>query len=207
MKKVSFLTAMLLATLAVAAHAGEIILYENTGLSGRQIDVRGYLPDIKAAGFNDHHASVLVKSGTWQVCADANFQGFCATLQPNEYQHLDTRFNERISSAREVGAPVAEAAPPTRERGWGGSIALFSRPSYRGRGVTLNRNMPDLDAVGFNDRASSLIVSKGTWELCSEGGYGGNCQVFEPGRYADLGPLARDISSARLLRNREPRRY
>lgn len=194
---------MLLATMSVAAQAAEMILYENPGFNGRQLAVSGYLPDIKAAGFDDHNASILIRSGTWEVCADANFRGFCATLQPNEYGSLDTRFNGRIASARVVGAPVADAGPARRERT--GSIAIYSRAGYRGRGITLERNTPDFEGVRFNDRASSLVVRKGTWELCSDDGYRGTCQVFAPGRYADLGSLTNEVSSARMLRSRNER--
>jgi hypothetical protein len=197
--------AMLLAS--AVTQAGEIIMYEHPGFKGRELMVRGYTPDINAAGFNNHNASVLVRSGTWEVCAEPNFRGFCATLQPNEYLHLDTRFNERISSAREVGSSaregggqVAEAGPPMR---WpAGSIEMFSRAGFRGQRVMVDRNTPDLNAMRFNDRASSLIVHKGTWQLCSDGGYRGTCEVFEPGRYSDLGPLGNDISSARMMRSR-----
>ena len=186
--------------MAVAAQAAEMILYENPGFKGRQLTVSGLLPDINSAGFNNRNASVLVRSGTWEVCAEPNFRGFCAKLEPNEYGSLDTRFNGRISSARVVGGPVADTRPARRGRA--GSIAMYSRAGYRGRGITLAQATPDFDAVRFNDRARSLIVRKGTWELCSDDAYRGTCQVFEPGRYADLGALTRDISSARMLRNR-----
>jgi hypothetical protein len=212
MKERTLLAALILATVAGAAQAGEIIMYEQPGLKGRQLMVRGDTPNLNATGFGNHHASVLVRSGTWEVCAEPNFGGFCATLQPNEYLHLDTRFNERISSAREVGRPVPQAGPAMRGpvaeagpamRGPAGSIQMFSRPGYRGRSIALDRNMPDLNAVRFNDRASSLVVRRGTWQLCTDDQYRGNCQVFEPGRYGDIGPFAGDISSARLMSNRE----
>ena len=202
MKKRILLAAMSLATVAIAAQAGEIVMYENPGLQGRELVVRGHTPNIRAAGFSNRNASVLVRSGTWEVCAEPNFRGFCAKLQPNEYRSLDTRFNERISSAREIGAPVTDAGPVY---GRAGSIEMFSRGGYRGRSITLDHSTPDFDALRFNDRASSLIVHRGTWELCSDDRYRGTCQVFERGRYTDLGPLTGDISSARMLRGRESR--
>ncbi|MBK7472147.1 MAG: beta/gamma crystallin family protein [Betaproteobacteria bacterium] len=111
MNKRTLPAVMLLATLSVAAQAAEMILYENPGFKGRQLTVSGLLPDINSAGFNNRNASVLVRSGTWEVCAEPNFRGFCAKLEPNEYGSLDTRFNGRISSARVVGAPVAVGGP------------------------------------------------------------------------------------------------
>ena len=204
MNERSLVAAMVLATVSVTAQAGEIVMYENPGFKGREIVVRGDMPNIRAAGMSNRNASVLVRSGTWEVCAEPNFRGFCAKLQPNEYRSLDTRFNERISSARQIGGPVADAGPDMRRPG--GSIEIFSRAGYRGRSIMLDHNSPDLNAVRFNDRASSLVVRRGTWQLCSDDGYRGTCEVFQPGRYSDLGALTGDISSARMLRGREHRR-
>jgi hypothetical protein len=197
MKTRTLVAAALLATTTIAAQAAEMILYESPGFSGRQLTLRGYMPDINSYGFNDRASSVTVRSGVWEVCTDAEFRGFCATLQPGEYRMLDPRFNDRISSAREVGATADVPAPRNDARG---SIELFGQSAFRGRSVTLERSIANFDEVGFNDRASSLIVGEGTWQLCSDGGFSGTCRVFEPGRYADIGPgLAREISSARLI--------
>ena len=39
----------------------------------------------------------------------------------------------------------------------------------------------NLDRVGFNDRASSVIVERGNWQVCEESGFRGRCIVLRPG--------------------------
>lgn len=59
-------------------------------------------------------------------------------------------------------------------------------------------------ASGFNDRAASLVVESGVWELCTSESYGGECRRYPPGRYADLGyGMSSQVSSARLVRSVE----
>ena len=67
MKKPTLLAAMLLATGAVSAQAAEMVLYDNPGMTGRQLTVRGYMPDINSFGFNDRASSISIRSGTWEV--------------------------------------------------------------------------------------------------------------------------------------------
>src|SRR5437867_2387656 len=156
MNRRTLLVAALLATSAIAAQAAEMILYESPGFSGRQLTLRGYMPDINSFGFNDRASSVTVRSGMWEVCTDAEFRGFCATLQPGEYRMLDPRFNDRISSAREVTAQAADVPPRYDSPRYDprvelqrveprGTIELFSQSGFRGRSLGVERSIPNLD--------------------------------------------------------------
>jgi hypothetical protein len=51
--------------------------------------------------------------------------------------------------------------------------------------------------IGFNDRTRSMIVTAGTWEACEHADFRGACQVYAPGRYANLGAFGGRISSMR----------
>jgi hypothetical protein len=195
------IAAALLASAGFAAQAAEMTLYETPGFGGRQLTLRGTMPDINSYGFNDRASSVSVRSGAWEVCTDADFRGYCATLMPGEYRALDPRFNNRISSAREVGPPVADANRPRFEPR--GAIEVFGQPGFRGRTMVLDRDALDLAGTGFNDRISSMIVREGNWELCTDARYSGDCRVFGPGRYADLGAgLNNQVSSAHMVPDR-----
>ena len=38
----------------------------------------------------------------------------------------------------------------------------------------------------MDDRASSIVVNEGVWQLCSGPAFSGTCRVFTPGRYPKL---------------------
>ena len=160
----------------------------------------GYTPNIANTGFNDRASSIVVNSGRWEVCTDADFKGYCVTFMQGEYPALDQRLSARISSARETGS-YADNRGNYNNYGRG-SIELFGQPDFRGRTIRLDQDANTLQGTGFNDRASSVIVTAGTWQLCSDDGFVGNCRTFTPGRYADLGyGMAKEVSSARLVRS------
>ncbi len=79
----------------------------------------------------------------------------------------------------------------------GGRVVLFDGYDFNGTSYPVNGNVSNLDGR-FNDRAQSMIINSGTWELCNDANYGGGCQVYGPGRYANLGGLSRRVSSVRL---------
>jgi hypothetical protein len=82
----------------------------------------------------------------------------------------------------------------------GSGIDLFSDPAYRGQRLRIESDVEDLTRANFNDRAASMVIFSGNWELCTNAGFGGDCTAFGPGRYVDLGPLSRGISSVRRVR-------
>ena len=45
-----------------------------------------------------------------------------------------------------------------------------------------------------------MIVHEGTWELCTEPGFGGRCQTFRPGEYRYLAGMNERVTSARQVR-------
>ncbi|MGK5077891.1 beta/gamma crystallin-related protein [Janthinobacterium sp. HLX7-2] len=84
----------------VAAFAGEIILFQDANFHGRSLSVRSDASDLSRQGFNDKTSSVIVRSGTWEVCKDARYRGGCRVLQPGRYKTVP--MNDAISSVREV---------------------------------------------------------------------------------------------------------
>ena len=184
---------------AAAAQAAEVTLYLQPNFNGRQLTLRGYTPNLADIGFQDQVASIVVNSGRWELCTQPDFKGDCATVGPGEYPVLDPRLNHRVESAREVGSNREQVGS---YNAYGrGSLELFGQPGMRGRSMKLDRDAPTLEGSGFNDRASSLVVTEGTWQLCSDAGYSGTCRTYSPGQYPDLGyGMAKEVSSARLVR-------
>lgn len=87
-----------------------------------------------------------------------------------------------------------------------GELTLFSRPDFHGRDVTVQGPVRDLAAIGFDNRASSLMVRSGRWEACSRPDFGGKCVVLDRGEYPDLNRLDDRISSIREVGRGEQRR-
>jgi hypothetical protein len=81
-------------------------------------------------------------------------------------------------------------------------VVLFEDPQYQGRTFEVNGDMPDLGAVKFNDRASSIQIGRtgGRWEICEHANYQGRCSRLD----ADQSVLPREwndaISSIRRVR-------
>jgi hypothetical protein len=79
-----------------------------------------------------------------------------------------------------------------------GEITLFEQPNFGGRRVTLRATTPNFDRPGFNDRASSMVIRDGFWEVCSDAYFRGQCVRLGPGEYRYLDPsLNNNISSVR----------
>jgi len=78
-------------------------------------------------------------------------------------------------------------------------IRLYEHANFGGRSFTTQRALADFTRAGFNDRASSAVVSGGRWILCDNSRFGGNCVRLRPGRYASLNAIGLNdrVSSAR----------
>jgi uncharacterized protein YcfJ len=83
-------------------------------------------------------------------------------------------------------------------------ITLYEGEGYRGRSMTIDDRIGNLDRAGFNDRASSVIVERGRWELCEHPRFEGRCVVLGRGSYPSLREvgLNNQISSIRPAEGR-----
>jgi hypothetical protein len=189
-----FLTLGVLSTAA----QGQITLYEHENFAGRVYRTGASVRNLADIGFNDRASSVVVRNGRWQVCSDAEFRGQCTTLDPGEYPSLSSvGLNDRLSSVRDLG-PAQDA--------WGGGwssarITLYENDDFNGRSVPASGNLADLANFGFNDRASSVRIRDGQWQLCVDANYRGSCITLGPGEYRSLRAMNMNdrISSVRDL--------
>ncbi|MFT5643376.1 MAG: hypothetical protein ACI83P_000922 [Janthinobacterium sp.] len=78
-----------------------------------------------------------------------------------------------------------------------GQLTLYTNVNFDGRGVTVRDAVPDLSQIGFNDRASSMVIDAGRWQVCVDAGFRGHCEVFERGEYAHIAGFNDLISSVR----------
>jgi len=222
-----FAAAAVLALCSHAAFAGELTLFADSDFRGARVTVQRDVPDLNRAGMNDRASSMVVRSGVWLVCEHRDFGGYCAEFGPGEYRGLP-RFNDSISSVREVtrGGPGRDRGDyrdggyrDDRDGGWrddrddrrgddrrgddrrgGGDVILFTDANFGGAEVALSSNMRSLNDVGFNDRASSMIIREGRWEICDDSDFRGQCAVYGPGRYSGLDRMNDRVSSIRRVR-------
>lgn len=83
----------------------------------------------------------------------------------------------------------------------GAQITFYENEGYRGRAFTASRRVADFDRAGFNDRASSVVVESGRWEVCEDIRLQGHCVMLRKGSYETLRGLGLEnrISSVRPL--------
>jgi uncharacterized protein YcfJ len=80
-------------------------------------------------------------------------------------------------------------------------IAFYEHDDFAGRSFTIEGQMENFDRAGFNDRASSVVVFRDRWEVCTDARFQGSCMVLRPGRYPSLNALGLNdrISSVRRV--------
>lgn len=85
-------------------------------------------------------------------------------------------------------------------------VRLFEHDRFAGRSVNINQPVRDMTRLGFNDRASSVIVRSGRWTLCEHGRFGGRCVNLRPGRYPSLSAMGLNDRVSSLRPTSGPRR-
>lgn len=84
-------------------------------------------------------------------------------------------------------------------------ITFYEHDGWRGRAFTTAADVRNFSSMGFNDRASSVVVERGQWEVCDDNRFGGNCMVLRRGSYESLSGMGMNdrISSVRRLHGRD----
>ena len=83
-------------------------------------------------------------------------------------------------------------------------ITFYERDGMRGQSFTANGPVDNFDGTGYNDRASSLVVRNGSWQVCTDANYRGRCVTLARGDYPSLRSMGLDksVSSARPVGGR-----
>ncbi len=78
-------------------------------------------------------------------------------------------------------------------------VTFYENEGFRGRVFNTAKSVNNFQRIGFNDRASSVVVDQGNWEVCEDAGFHGHCVVLRQGSYDSLRGLGLDdrISSVR----------
>ena len=170
--------------------------YEREGLSGRSFTTPTDLADFGRNGFNDRISSVEVVGGPWEVCQDSGYSGSCVVLRPGTHPSLKAiGLDNRISSARALGRDTGPDTLPPR-------ITFYERESFGGRSFYTQGEVADFGRAGLSDRASSVEVVGGWFEVCQGSGYSGQCVFLRPGKYPSLASIGlnNSVASVRAVR-------
>jgi len=194
----------------VAAHPGHgsqpggnsLTLYSGPNFTGRAVVLNEAQSDLSRLGFNDATRSIRHSgSSSWRICDDANFGAPCIQIN-GDLATIPGGLAGRISSAAPdysgyQGGSGGNHGPQPRSGVW-----LFDGQNFTGQRVDIQQSNPDLDRIGFNDRADSLAVARGeTWQVCEHADYRGRCEYFEGDSVEDLTRyyLRNTISSLRRV--------
>jgi hypothetical protein len=186
----------LLALGAASVACAQVTLYEHDNFRGRPYQVTREVGNLASVGFNDVASSLVIRSGRWQLCSDAGFRGRCVTLGPGRYASLGAMgLNDQLSSVRRIDLPRPPPPGPAAD------LMLYEHDNFAGRSFPVVRDLINLSPVGFNDVASSLVIRRGRWQLCSDAGFRGKCVVLSAGRYPSLGAMGLNdqLSSVRRV--------
>lgn len=178
--------------------AAGIILYAGN-FAGPQVALRESTPDLRQRSFDDAAVTVEVRSGNWDLCQDLDFTGGCLRLGPGRHT-LPAAFRSRVTSVRAAtddGAAAAPVAPQPVPLGMAAAVVLYEHANFGGRQAEFQGPMNRLDAAGFNDKATSVVISRGRWQFCEHADFEGQCLVLGPGRHALTGAFQDSISSLR----------
>ena len=73
---------------------------------------------------------------------------------------------------------------------------IYQDVDMKGPTFVATGSVPDMVKAGFNDKASSIIVSKGQWALYEDINFKGKNIILGPGTYNNLDTLGNDSLSS-----------
>ena len=153
------------------SYAG-ITVYEHPDFRGTSVSFRDGIPDLREHGLNDRITSLEVDGNqAWEVCRDIDFAGGCRVFTGSIDDLRAEGWNDRISSLRPAGFAGGGRGNVLGNRDRRGRanasqsrLVIYDRPNYRGDARDILSSATNLGSVG--DRARSVEVYGGTWELC-----------------------------------------
>jgi uncharacterized protein YcfJ len=100
--------------------------------------------------------------------------------------HHISIFTKRESTMHTFTRSILVAGLALGATAAGAQVTFYDQEGFRGQTFTTNRQVSNLDRYGFNDAASSAVVTRGRWEVCTDEQFGGECRLLQPGSYDSL---------------------
>src|SRR4029453_13796693 len=173
-----------------------VTLYQHKGHLVRAVELTSSIDSLDRRNFEDSADSAMVSGGVWRLCDSERGRGTCTDFQPGQYDSLGA-LNGRVRSAylvAQVQERVATVAvvPP-------GRAIVYEFPNFGGAPQVIEYGRAaDMAWTNFRNPASSVFIESGSWLVCSDIGYQGECRVLEPGAYPYITGMG-GIASARQV--------
>lgn len=167
-------------------------VWKEANFRGENATFRNDIVDLTRYNFGRSISSLRAGPGEfWEVCERVNYGGNCQVFSGSEANLDRNNWNDRIASIRKVRHGGGNGGSDA------GDIVLSSSISYRGDQRRFSQAVSDLRREGFDDRAMSLQVMRGSWEVCQFANFQ-SCRIVT-GTIPDLSMIgyARRISSMR----------
>jgi hypothetical protein len=166
-----------------------ITLFSDANFHGPNANFRIDVPDLRKYNMNDRVDGLQIARGeTWEVCVDINYGGRCQVFSGDEGDLNRLGWGGLISSFRKVQAQAygqgrgqdnggrgygygrgeTQPYPPVRNR-----LVLYDAVWFGGRSLAVMDMTPALR--GYGNRARSVKVYGGAWELCDGDQFRGHC--------------------------------
>lgn len=116
--------------------------------------------------------------GSWRYsCRDARVYGSI----------LYAKCRDQLGGWRDTSLDLRQCDGDVQNRngrlvcGYGGygRITLYKHTNYGGISRSFSSDVPDLNALGFGNQASSVVVQGGVWQLCDRPNYRGYCIIID----------------------------
>lgn len=147
-----------------------ITLYSETGLRGTSVTLTGDQYRMSALKFNDKARSVEVTGGVWLLCSDGNLGGKCEYVDRTVRNLGEIGLSGNISS---VQVTAYDRGPRSYD------ISFFANSNFRGAFLGFDEGEATLKQYRFNDTASSVLITRGTWLVCEDADYRGTCEFID----------------------------
>ncbi|XP_051948285.1 uncharacterized protein LOC127619479 [Xyrauchen texanus] len=205
---------------------GKMLIYDQPGLTGQSIEVRGDVVDATPWEFTDI-ISIRVIRGGWVLYEKPDFKGEKIALDEGDIE-LSNPFklpdeeevHEQNGTAQDNGEEDQESKPLPKRKSVIGSIrravrdysvpeiSLFPEENADGKKITFRDTSDDARIFGFPIKANSIIVNAGLWLVFAEPFFQGVPRVLEVGGFpnpAAWGVTHPYVSSLHPLKIGEPK--
>ncbi|XP_051526428.1 beta/gamma crystallin domain-containing protein 1-like [Myxocyprinus asiaticus] len=205
---------------------GKMLIYDQPGLTGQRIEVRGDVVDATPWEFTDI-ISIRVIRGGWVLYEKPDFKGEKIALDEGDIE-LSNPFklpdeeevHEQNRTAQDNGEEDQESKPQPKRKFVIGSIrravrdysvpeiSLFPEENADGKKVTFRDTSDDARIFSFPIKANSIIINAGLWLVFAEPFFQGVPRVLEVGGFpnpAAWGVTHPYVSSLHPLKIGEPK--